>query len=167
MAEQPERSRSRKIGRKTILKTPVRSVRRAKKISDEQSPDSVSDCLDIQAALIESGSCIEIPTEESENLSPEEQAKKILLAYKNKFRTCRIRSEGGASATMYGRIMKSRSTKRRLRFIADSGTGIPIIPIEIADEHGLDVRDVDPYSCTCSLIYKVICGGLELRVVVR
>ena len=50
---------------------------------------------------------------------------------------------------MYGRIMKSRSTKRRLRFIADSGTGIPIIPIEIADEHDLEVRDVHPDEPGC------------------
>ena len=49
---------------------------------------------------------------------------------------------------MYGKIIKARSD-RRLRFIADSGTGIPIIPIEIAEEHGLEIRDTDPDEPGC------------------
>ena len=150
--EEPERTRSRKIGRKTIIKTPIRGVKRSKKISDEQSPDSVSDCLDFQAALIEAGSCINIPTEESEYISPEEQSRRILQVYKNKFRVRRIRSDSGASATMYGRIMKSNTSRRRLCFIANSGTGIPILPKEIADEHDLEIRDVDPDEPGCGCV---------------
>ena len=49
---------------------------------------------------------------------------------------------------MYGRIQNSRKN-RRLKFIADSGTGIPILPIEIANEHGLVVGEPDPDEPGC------------------
>ena len=49
---------------------------------------------------------------------------------------------------MYGKIVKAQNS-RRLRFIADSGTGVPIIPIEIAEDHGLEVRDTDPDKPGC------------------
>ena len=114
VAEQPERSISRKIGRKTILNTPIRSVRKTKKISDEQSPDSVSDCLDISAALAGSGYCKNQSTYESEDLSEEsdeERAEKILQAYKKRFSVRRIRSDRGASA----RIVKANNSRRHSR----------------------------------------------------
>ena len=53
------------------------------------------------------------------------------------------------SATMYGKIMKSKISSRRLRFIADSGTGIPIVPVEIANEHDITVYEVDPDKPGC------------------
>ena len=61
----------------------------------------------------------------------------------------RIRSDRGASATMYGKIVKAKNS-RRLKFIADSGTGMPIIPIEIAEDQGLEVRDTDPDEPGCN-----------------
>ena len=50
---------------------------------------------------------------------------------------------------MYGRIMKPKSPSRRLRFIADSGTGVPILPKEIADELDIEIRPVDPDEPGC------------------
>ena len=88
-------------------------------------------------------------TDNFEKLSPEEQSKRILEIYKEKFRVRRIRPDNLHSATMYGRIMESKTSSRRLRFIADSGTGVPILPIEIADEHDIEVRPVDPDEPGC------------------
>ena len=42
---------------------------------------------------------------------------------------------------MYGKI-RSKYNKRE-KFVADSGTGIPIIPIEIVEDHGLKWEKVD------------------------
>ena len=79
----------------------------------------------------------------------EEQAKRILEIYKERFKVRRIRPDSMHSATMYGKIMKSKTTSRRLRFIADSGTGIPILPVEIAKEHNITVYNVDPDEPGC------------------
>jgi len=48
---------------------------------------------------------------------------------------------------MYGRLRSKRN--KRERFCADSGTGIPIIPIEIVEEHELAWQQVDPDKPGC------------------
>ena len=70
---------------------------------------------------------------------------KNLKAYKSKIKIRRIKSNNGA---MYGRIQNSRKN-RRLKFTADSGTGIFIIQVEIANEHELEIREVDPDEPGC------------------
>ena len=120
--------------------------------SDEHPTDLVSACLDNAAPLIKSVSCDINSSEDSESfkkLSPEEQSKRILEIYKERFRVRRIRPDSMHSATMYGKIMKSKTSSRRLRFIADSGTGIPIVPVEIANEHDIEVFEVDPDEPGC------------------
>ena len=50
---------------------------------------------------------------------------------------------------MFGKI-KSNARHRREKFIADSGTGIPIVPIEIATKHELKVVDPDRDEPGCN-----------------
>ena len=50
---------------------------------------------------------------------------------------------------MFGRI-KSSARNRKEKFIADSVTGIPIVPIEIASKHGLKVEKVDRDEPGCN-----------------
>ena len=153
-----EQQRVRKVGRKSIIKTPCRAVKRTNKIakdnssSDSEHPtDLVSACLD-KAPLTRSVSCDSNSSEDPDNfeaLSQEEQSKRILEFYKEKFKVRRVRPDNRLSATMYGRIMRPKSPSRRLRFIADSGTGVPILPKEIADELDIEIRPVDPDEPGC------------------
>ena len=50
---------------------------------------------------------------------------------------------------MFGKI-KSNARHRREKLIADSGTGIPIIPVEIATKHELIVADPDRDEPRCN-----------------
>jgi lambda repressor-like predicted transcriptional regulator len=57
---------------------------------------------------------------------------------------CRkIRRQGQVSAEMLGKIL-TKGCNRRERFIADSGTTIPIVPASIAARNKVDVVEVDP-----------------------
>ena len=50
---------------------------------------------------------------------------------------------------MFGKI-KSNARHRREKFIADSGTGIPIVLLEIASKHELKVVDPDRDEPGCN-----------------
>ena len=77
----------------------------------------------------------------------EDRAKKILAAYSKKLKVRRIKPRSPNSATMYGRL-RSKKNKRE-RFCADSGTGVPIIPKEIVEDHEIPWEQVDPDEPGC------------------
>ena len=85
---------------------------------------------------------------ESEAEDQETRTRKLLTAYKKQMiKVRRIKSRSNNSATMYGRIRYISNKKER--FVADSGTGIPIIPIEIVEDHGLKWEKVDADEPGC------------------
>ena len=59
---------------------------------------------------------------------------------------------------MFGRI-KSNARHRKEKFIADSGTGILIVPIEIASKHELRVNKVDRDEPGCNSA-----SGLDMKI---
>ena len=84
---------------------------------------------------------------ESETDNEEDRARKLLKAYTKKIKIRRIKQRSPNSATMYGRI-KSKRNKREC-FCADSGTGVPIVPLEIVEDHELAWEEVDPDEPGC------------------
>ena len=134
---------SRKV--KSILKSSIRRTRsKPSKNSDGKTLTS-SLSSSHHGALAESELCTTFSSEDSDNIS-----EKLLNAYKKKMKVRRIKdTRGGSSATMFGRI-KSSARNKKEKFIADSGTGIPIVPIEIASKHGLKVEKVDRDEPGCN-----------------
>ena len=132
------------------VKSILRKVRRIKSVNNETLTLSASS-LHKTEALTGSGLRTINSSEDSdsdiEDDDQETRARKLLQAYKKRIKVRRIKSRSDNSATMYGRIRSE--CNRKEKFVADSGTGIPIIPIEIAKAHGLTWKKVDSDEPGC------------------
>ena len=141
---------SRKI--RGILKYKIQKTKQKKTTKSDQTDKDLTRSASASnlAALDESELCT---TDSSEDEVEEinDFSEKILKAYKNRMKTHKIRrikSQSGNSATMYGKI-KTNSRQKRAKFVADSGTGIPIIPMELVRKYELAWGDVDPDEPGC------------------
>ena len=132
------KSTTRKV--RGILKNSARRIKPKKKNTEPANETMTGSGLRDSQSSEDSDS-------ESEAKDKEDLTRKLLNAYKKQIKIRRIKSRSTNSATMYGRI-RSKSNKKE-RFVADSGTGIPIIPIEIVEEHNLEWEKVDPDEPGC------------------
>jgi hypothetical protein len=128
------------------LKTPIRITKTSEVMTSKTLTLSATALNN--TALTESGLCNTYSTNESFKNSNEDITEKLLKAYKKKKKVRRIKTSQGASSTMYGKIQSSKRNRIQ-KVIADSGTGIPIIPVEIATGHGSDIQDPDPDEPGC------------------